>query len=523
MKGDDARKGNSSPKREQNPKVLALEMKTAKPPQSRFNRNKPTGRQADEKRHRLSLVELGAAQAASELANDADFCQQLLFDGYVQSFVDFYHLTHRPDPNAPDITTAPKIYASIQDMTFIRDNLVMAETSRRQGNTASVYIAYIKLADLYAASMDWRTSIFFHEKCLEVSQLTADARAEMSANHSLGLVSQKMADFDLARKFHERHEFIAKQYDVLEEVAKSNVELYKVYTVLARKHEALNLYDEALEMYQICLSAAKKSFDKTAEGDANGKIGTLLLRRGDAAKCVSYLREQCLIAQEMGNAEGKCNASSALALAYETLGEKEKALNELKLVHAISEQAGDAALQSKACRALGTLYSKIGRLEDAHEALKTHYHLVNAAVPKDNVDKVSAVSRLHSTVAASRDGKAEGLAEMLATAHVATVKELDLARSYVGIAKGNLIMGAYIVAIHSNLSSLLDWKLTRSDVTSSQEKDLVPDKLARKERAEKGKKVAEAADASEGGEVEGTEVVNVNFNASETSVAVVNA
>ena len=521
VKGDDARKNTGSPKREQNPKVLALEMKTAKPPQSRFNRNKPTGRQTEEKRQRLSLVELGAAQAGSELANDADFCQQLLFDGYVQSFVDFYHLTHRPDPNAPDITTAPKIYASIQDMTFIRDNLVMAETSRRQGNTASVYLAYIKLADLYAASMDWRTSIFFHEKCLEVSQLTADARAEMSANHSLGLVSQKMADFDLARKFHERHEFIAKQYDVLEEVAKSNVELYKVYTVLARKHEASNLFEEALEMYQICLSAAKKSFDKTAEGDANGKIGTLLLRRGDAAKCVSYLREQCLIAQEMGNAEGKCNASSALALAYETLGEKEKALNELKLVHAISEQAGDAALQSKACRALGTLYSKIGRLEDAHEALKTHYHLVNAAVPKD-VDKVSAVSRLHSTVAASRDGKAsEGLAEMLATAHVATVKELDLARSYVGIAKGNLIMGAYIVAIHSNLSSLLDWKLTRSDVTSSQEKDLVPDKLARKERAEKGKKVAEAADAMEGGEVEGAEVINTS--ASESVAAVVNA
>ena len=104
---------------------------------------------------------------------------------------------------------------------------------------------------------------------------------------------------------------------------------------------------------------------------------------------------------------------------------------------------------------------------------------------------------------------------------MATVKELDLARSYVGIAKGNLIMGAYIVAIHSNLTSLLDWKLTRSDVTSSQEKDLIPDKLARKERAEKGKKVAEAADALEGGELEGVEVFNAT-NASEIA-AVVNA
>lgn len=447
-----------------------------------------------------SLLDVINVNATTELSNDADFCQQLLVDGYVQSFVDFYHLTHRPDPNSPDVATAPKIYTSIQDMIFIRDNLVLAETSRRQGNTAAVYAAYIKLADLYAASMDWRTSVFFHEKCLEVSQLTADARAEMSANHSLGIVSQKMADFELARKFHERHEEIAKQYDVLEEVAKSNVELYKVYTILARKHESAGCFDAALEMYQMCLSAAKKSFDKTAEGDANGKIGTLLLRLGGAAKSVSYLREQCLIAQEMGNAEGKCNASSALALAYETLGEKEKALAELKLVHSISEQAGDAALQSKACRALGTLYSKIGRLEDAYEALKTHYHLVQVAVPKDQDKSPSAaVGKLHSTVAASRvDGKGpEGMTGVLATVHTATIKELDLARSFVGIAKGNLIMKAYVVAIQSDLASLLDWKLTRSDISDAKEKELQQDKASRKERAAAGKIAAAAADAEE--------------------------
>jgi tetratricopeptide (TPR) repeat protein len=477
-------------------------MKTARPPQSRFNRNKLSSDASQESLRKKSLLDdIINNNSATELSNDADFCQQLLVDGYVQSFVDFYHLTHRPDPNAPDVATAPKIYTSIQDMLFIRDNLVLAETSRRQGNTAAVYDAYIKLADLYAASMDWRTSVFFHEKCLEVSQLTADARAEMSANHSLGIVSQKMADFDLARKFHERHEEIAKQYDVLEEVAKSNVELYKVYTILARKHESASNFDAALEMYQMCLSAAKKSFDKTAEGDANGKIGTLLLRLGSATKSVSYLREQCLIAQEMGNAEGKCNASSALALAYETLGEKDKALTELKLVHSISEQAGDAALQSKACRALGTLYSKIGRLEDAYEALKTHYHLVNVAVPKDQ-DKTSssAVSKLHSTVAASRgDGKGpEGMTEVLVTVHSATIKELDLARSFVGIAKGNLIMKAYIVAIQSDLASLLDWKLTRSDLSDVQkEKELSTDKVARKERAAAGKVAAAAAEEDE--------------------------
>ena len=509
--------------------IAALERHSAKPPPTKFTRIKPSGTVAanaaattTNNNNTIAGETVGGDSTAnnntgimrrkssvlldttvlleggvSEPTNDADFCQQLLVDGYVQSFVDFYHLTHRPDPNAPDAATAPKIYTSLHDMAFIRDNLVAAETSRRQGNTTAVYAAYTKLADLYAASMDWRTSIFFHDKCLEVSQLTADARSEMLANNSLGLVSQKMGDYALARRYHERHEEIAKQYDVLEEVAKSNVELYKVYTLLARKEESAGHHESALEMYQLCLGAAKRCFDKTAEGDANGKIGTILLRRGDTVPSIPYLREQYLIAQEMGNSEGKCNAASALALAYETLGEKDKALAELKLVHSISEHAGDAALQSKACRALGTLYSKIGRLEDAYEALKTHYHLVHAAVPKDT-DKVSAaVNKLHSAVATSRGGDdagsaGGGMADVLATAHTATVQDLDLARSFLGVAKGNLIMGAYMVAIQSDLATLLDWKLTRSDVTAKQENDLVPDRVARQERAAAGKKAVEA-------------------------------
>ena len=114
---------------------------------------------------------------------EAQLCQQLLVDGYVQSYVDFYHLTHRADPNSNDGRMVSKIQTSGTDMVFIRDNLVQA---RRSGNTGGVYTAYNQLADMYMRCMDWKTSIFFHEKCLEVSQLTADMRAEMLANHALG-------------------------------------------------------------------------------------------------------------------------------------------------------------------------------------------------------------------------------------------------------------------------------------------------------------------------------------------------
>lgn len=441
-------------------KVFVLETKTSKPPISRFQRLKPAPAVEE------ITVDSEDVGAHIQLLTESDFCRQLLSDGYVQSFVDFYHLTRRADPHSAE----RGVSSTVSELTYIRDNLVTAEISRRQGNTVNVYIAYGRLADLYTGSMDWRTSIFFHEKCLEVSQLTADARAEMTANHSLGVVYQKMMEFEMAQRYHEKHEEVAKLYDVVEEIAKANVELYKVYTVIARRCEAEGRSSEALQIYELCLESAKKSFDKKAEGEANGKIGALLLSKADianATKSIHYLQEQSEIAQEMGNAEGKCNACSGLALAYDLLGQADKALQQLSTVQIISEQTADVTLQSKACRALGTLYSKVGKLELALESLKKHYNLVNIAFLKDSTNHQNTTnttsgvaSKIYNEISASRAGAT--------VVDKVTVQDLDLARGYVGIAKGNLLMGNYMISLQSDLSAILDWKLTRSELPGVQ-------------------------------------------------------
>jgi hypothetical protein len=42
-------------------------------------------------------------------------------------------------------------------------------------------------------------------------------------------------------------------------------------------------------------------------------------------------------------------------------------------------------------------------------------------------------------------------------------KELDTARVFLGISRGNRLMKAYVQTIEFDLASLLDWKLTRND------------------------------------------------------------
>ena len=434
-------------------KVMKIEERSTKPPGSaRFHRRK-----VEAEYNNMPYFQ-------DDSFNVAILCQQLLVAGYVQSYVDFYQLTHRLDPNALEETGMKQINISEDDTKFIRDNLVKAEMSRRQGDTASVYAAFNQLADYYVKNQDWKTSFFFHEKCLEVSQLTNDVRAEMSANHSLGFIYQLMNDFHRACLYHERHEEIAISLDIFEEIAKSNVELYKVYMVLAEKEDSNGDFEEALRLYNKCLDSSRKSWDKASEAEANGKIGHLLLSHGEAQRSLPFLRQQSQISADLGNAEGRCRACSALALALDSMGQSEKALNELMLVVSISDEVGDSYLQAKACRALGTLYSKLGRLTEAVEILQRHFLLtkkllLKPAVPAESAGPGSPGGRQHRAAAGGGKGGSDAQ-------HAVTSQDLDVARAFIGISKGNMLLGTYAIALQSNLTTLLDWKLNRTEVVN---------------------------------------------------------
>ena len=167
-------------------------------------------------------------------------------------------------------------------MIFIRDNLMQAEINRRQGNTSGVYTAFNKLADFYEEQGDFQTSIFFHKKCLDIATMTSDMRAEMTADHALGTIYQKIEKLDVAKRYHEHHEEVAQSIDMFDEIVKANTQLYKVYTVLADQcaGNSDGNHEEALDMYNKSLVAAQKSMNKAAEGEANGKIGTLPFEAG---------------------------------------------------------------------------------------------------------------------------------------------------------------------------------------------------------------------------------------------------
>lgn len=490
-------------------KTLLVDKLPVKPPgKPRFKMK--TNNQSDSRLH----------HEENEGMSEEEYCTKLLIDGYVQSFVDFYHLTQRVDPNNTDGSNR-KIQCSNDEMAFIRNNLVLAEISRRQGNIIGVYTAYNKLASSYKKKKDWKTAIFFQEKCLEVAQLTTDLKAEMLANHTLGIIYQAMNLYDAAKVYHEKHEEIAKSIDHSDEIVTANMELQKVYLVLAERLEEQKCYNEALKMYELCLSSSIKCMDLPSQGEVYGKIGALLLHHGrgireeaggagvafqlndtnpisldgsngigiiipdtatsgptekklnpgsgDPSAALHYLQQYSQISSDIGDTISRCKALSLLSLAYDQLGESTKALTELSLVHTIAEQTGDIFLQSKACYSLGTLYSKLRYDDQSKNILQRYFDLLKAIT-------ASAGSQNSGS---GRGDKSSGGSGDINNGHPNSeprvgIRDLELARVYVGISRGNVMIEDYMRSIglagspgdsQDGMTRLLDWKLNRAEIS----------------------------------------------------------
>lgn len=80
-------------------KSVVIEEKSSKPPVSKFSRKKIEDI--------VPAVSTEKKSADVELLSEAEFCTSLLVGGFVQAYCDFYHLTHRADPNAHEGILCP--------------------------------------------------------------------------------------------------------------------------------------------------------------------------------------------------------------------------------------------------------------------------------------------------------------------------------------------------------------------------------------------------------------------------------
>ena len=364
------------------------------------------------------VAEMGGMEPeAAPVADKQSLCVDILVNGFVNSFVDFFYLTHRSDQELATRSPVPD-----DQLFYIKQQLTVAEKAHRRGDSDKVLGAYDKLASYFQETADYKTSIYFYEKCLDIAESMDDLAQQGNANLNLGLTHDAMGDTASAIKFHERHLQLAIELENETRLQAANHQLVEAYRRYAEEHERKSDNDGAVALYKKCLTAASDASDLRSEGLATYRLGVACGAAGDKNASIQYHTRYLEICKRIGDQLGEGAACAALAHSFKDLGDTKLAIRYLEKYLDIATRNKQSVAQAEACAALGVIYS-------------------------EGQDHERAVSYFEKTFEIARS--------------VGDRKLVDSARINLGMARGNMAMGNYMGVVTENLPALLKWKSRR--------------------------------------------------------------
>lgn len=359
------------------------------------------------------------------------------------------------------------------------------------GNKDSAIDCYYTLSNHFRERTEYPTAAYFLERCLEFSRANGDTKTEMRTAHELAKVHGCMDEHDIATEYNELHRRVAEEEQDRYESRVANQQLIKTYSKRAQiienrlqgsEREKLAEYTkrntetagthrsespsnerplsqnssrfagsevseeedplaEAIELYMKALEAAQMAGDREAEGKTCYAIGKVYINQEKPDDAIYYLRSYLSIAKSMHGdeaMEAQGQAYAALAAAYQKIGGEyaEKAMQCLSEFLKVAENTDNLDAQADACINLGSVASKNNELDEAVNYFERAYRL----------------RRRHA--GDSEDSR----------------KATERARMLLGMARGNAKMGAYVNVVNSDMSSLLQWKVRRTDNISRKQK-----------------------------------------------------
>ena len=374
---------------------------------------------------------------AREPYDKQSLCIDILVSGHVQAYVDFFYLTHRPEADPPDEdgeTEAPpdeQVGIPSAMLGHVKTQLSEAEVARRRGDTQAVFASYVQLADFFTGLEDQRTAIYFWEKCLEITQLTSDTEGEKKATRSLGMAHEASKDVDNAIKQYETLLRLAQDTGDVAGAQQASEHLVVTYQSVAVAKDGAGDPKGALEYRGKRLEASRACGDPKKELAAQFDLGAAHEKLGDAEhlkSAQSCFETYLALAEKAEDVEAQGQGCYALARVHQRQEDGDQSLAHLQRFLKLATASGKLHAQAEACCSLGVLYNAQNDYASAVQYLERYFDLSRSIGERAMVDK---------------------------------------ARAYLGIARGNSVLPAYMNVVVNDLDALLRWKNKRTPFTES--------------------------------------------------------
>lgn len=305
--------------------------------------------------------------------------------------------------------------------------LAASEDAARSSDPELRYRSLAQLASNLSSNDLPRKALFVRSQALLAAKDAADPSAELSAHASLGELHEHIGSTASAVEHYERHRRLAELVGHPETLSSASASLLRACRLRAQE-----------------LSSA-----------------------GDHASCTRLLYKCTSLASDLS--EG----SQELARAYHELGRAlqaqhrfEKALEQFNQEASLAQAAALDDIVAQARYAMAEVQKELGKFDAASESLQKFFELGNTSEQRAQADAYCLKGMLEV-----QQGKFdESLKSFEVFFEVARAMNdqtlLDAARINLGVVRGHLRHESYMSLVANDMSSLLNWKLTREKLPS---------------------------------------------------------
>eukprot|EP01083_Nonionella_stella_P270664 916686_1 len=290
-------------------------------------------------------------------------CIDVLSEGFINSYIEFFYLSHRYNEN----NELQKCEMSEDELIYLKENLVMAELSKRKSDFIKTHTAYKNIGDFFKQSKEYETAIYFYNKCHDIfsdanqsdsTEIDQDKLHEIQliTYLDLGLTYESLKEINSAIQFHEKYLEICTILSRESEIKFANRNLIRTFKLQSDELTQCGKHEEAIAVLKKCISAGQSAHDLMGEAIAHKTLGNILYKLEQYQNATIHYKKYLKICLEIEDTKGEGNAYLNLGRSYQKIGDNLLATKYFESYMKVASAHNELQSESEAALALGDMY-----------------------------------------------------------------------------------------------------------------------------------------------------------------------
>ena len=230
--------------------------------------------------------------------------------------------------------------------------------AQKVGTPKMIAYADLSLSEIWLARGESAEKIIARLKEADtIAQKIGDARMQVRAVGTLGMVYQQITQFQEALQAYQRAWMIAREEDLLDAEIAARDNLLSVYALIGDVKHAEEMARQALEL-------AQKRKDRESEYHVLAQLANVLYKAGRTHESIGYYEKALRIAREFGDLFVEANILSNLGQAYTDTGNYGSAEDYMKQTLAWAEKSQNLRLEGVGLAGLGRIQFRRAQMEE---------------------------------------------------------------------------------------------------------------------------------------------------------------